>query len=367
MPSTHVRYAVVGLGHIAQVAVLPAFGHARRNSELVALVSGDPVKRRELSKTYDVAAYEYEELDGLLASGQVDAIYIALPNTLHRDVTIRAARHGVHVLCEKPMAPSEADCEAMIHACENAGAKLMIAYRLHFDEANLAAIKHLRDGKIGEPRVFSSVFSYQVKHGNIRTRPDLAGGPLFDIGIYCVNAARYLFRQEPIEVSAFGIGGREPRFSGVEEAVSAVLRFPDERLATFTCSFGAADVSSYRVVGTEGNLLADPAYGYSEPLALTLTSHGKSRRKKYALRDQFAPELLYFSECIVNDVHPEPDGREGLADVRVLSAIEQSIAEGRPVSLPSFAPAKRPDPEQVIRRPAAREPDLVHVDAPSFD
>ena len=367
MPVRPIRYAVVGLGHIAQAAILPAFANARRNSELVALVSGDPEKRRELSDEYDVPACGYEDYDALLASGKVDAVFLALPNTHHRDATIRAARHGVHVLCEKPMAVSEQECEDMIRACDDARVKLMIAYRLHFEEANLAVISHVREGRIGDPRLFSSVFSFQVRDGNIRTRPELGGGPLFDIGIYCVNAARYLFRSEPLEVSAFGIGGREPRFSGVEEAVTAVLRFPDERLATFACSFGAAPVSSYRLVGTDGDLLVEPAYHYAEALTVTLTAGGTSKRKKYKARDQFAPELLYFSECIRNDVRPEPDGWEGLADVRVLSAIEQSMAQARPISLPPLEIPTRPDASQEIHRPAVREPGLVHAEPPTVE
>ena len=252
-----IRYAVVGLGHIAQAAVLPAFANASRNSELAALVSGDPAKRKALGKSYDVPAYSYEELDGLLARGGVDAVYIALPNNLHLPFAVKAASHGVHVLCEKPMALSVEECEEMIRAADEAGVKLMIAYRLHFEETNLQAVELLRKGRIGEPRLFSSIFSYQVRENNIRTRPELGGGPLFDIGIYCVNAARYLFRAEPVEVSAFGIGGREPRFDAVEEAVIAILRFPEERLAMFSVSFGAANVASYRVVGTEGDLHVD--------------------------------------------------------------------------------------------------------------
>ena len=361
------RYAVIGLGHIAQAAVLPAFANAHRNSELTALVSGDPEKRKRLAKVYDVPAYSYEELDGLLARGAVDAIYIALPNNLHHPVTLKAAYHGVHVLCEKPMAMTEWECEEMIRACDEGGVKLMIAYRLHFEETNLAAVELIRKGKIGEPRLFSSVFSYQVREDNIRTKPELGGGPLYDIGIYCVNAARYLFRSEPVEVSAFGVGGREPRFEGVEEAVAATIRFPDERLAVLCTSFGAASCGSYRVIGTEGDLRVEPAFEYAMPNEMLVTAKGKTRRRKFAQRDQFAPELLYFSECIQRDVQPEPDGREGLADVRVLHAIEQSMAMGRPVILPPFAPPKRPTKEQEIHRPKVREPELVHVETPSTD
>jgi glucose-fructose oxidoreductase len=185
-----IRYAVVGLGYIAQNAVLPAFAHAR-NSELTALVSDNPTKLKKLSKKYCVPhTYSYEEYSECLESGEVDAVYIALPNHMHRAYTEAAARAGVHVLCEKPMAVTEEDCQAMIAAAEKNNIKLMIAYRLHFEEANLRAVELVQSGKLGEPRVFDSVFTMQVKPGNVRLQKEKGGGTLYDIGIYCINAAR---------------------------------------------------------------------------------------------------------------------------------------------------------------------------------
>ena len=142
-----IRYGVVGLGHIAQVAVLPAFAHARRNSVLAALVSGDPTKRRLLSRKYRVPSYSYDQYEDCLE--QVDAVYIALPNSMHAEYTIRAARAGVHVLCEKPMAVTVDECRQMIAACRRAQVKLMIAYRLHFETLNLSAIDLARSGRLG--------------------------------------------------------------------------------------------------------------------------------------------------------------------------------------------------------------------------
>src|SRR5688572_2908666 len=319
-----VRYAVVGLGHIAQVAVLPAFAHASRNSELAALVSDDATKLRKLGARYRVAGrYSYDDFEECLESG-IDAVYIALPNHLHREYTERAARKGVHVLCEKPMAVTARDCEAMIRACDRAGVKLMIAYRLHFEAANLAAVEAVRKGEIGEPRLFNSTFCMQVEAGNIRVRPETGGGALYDIGIYCINAARYLFRAEPEEVVAFSANNGERRFRGVDEMTSAVLRFPGERLAAFTSSFGAADVSRYRVVGTKGDVALEPAYEYAEGLKITVTVEGKKRTRQFAKSDQFAPELLHFSDCVRSGRDPQPGGRDGLADLRVIEALYRS-------------------------------------------
>jgi len=363
MPKRLIRYAVVGCGHIAQVAVLPAFANARRNSKLAAIVSGHPVKREELRKKYDVAkALDYAQYDELLKSGEIDAVYIALPNSMHAEYAERAARAGIHVLCEKPMALTEAQCELMANAAREGRAKLMIAYRLHFERANLEAVEIARSGRIGEPRLFTSTFTMTVVPDNIRVKREMGGGVLYDIGIYCINAARALFRDEPVEVHAAASGA----IGDVEESVSAVLRFSNERLASFTCSFGAARVSEYRLVGTKGDLAVDPAYEYAKPLEHGLSLEGNLvSERRFAKRDQFAPELLYFSDCVLLNRDPEPSAEEGLADVRVIRALYQSMATGRPVELPPYERHERPSLEQEIRRPPIEKPQVVHAQAPS--
>jgi glucose-fructose oxidoreductase len=361
-----IRYAVVGLGHIAQVAVLPAFAHAE-NSELVALVSDDPEKRAKLSRKYKVKAFSYEEYDDCLRSGGVDAVYIALPNHLHREYSERAARAGVHVLCEKPMAVTEEDCRSMIRTAQEHNVKLMVAYRLHFEEANLKAIDVVQSGRLGDPRLFNSVFTMTVKEGDIRLNPrELGGGTLYDIGVYCINTVRNLFGAEPMEVMAFSANSGDRRFLQCEETTSAILRFPGkERLATFSCSFGATDVSMYRVVGTQGELVMDPAYEYAGELKQRITIDGRKRERTFAKRDQFAPELIHFSDCILTGATPEPSGEEGLADVRVIRALYRSADTGQPVALEPFDKHDRASLDQEIRRPPVRKPDLVNTEAPS--
>ncbi len=362
-----VRYAVVGLGHIAQVAVLPAFAHAE-NSEVAALISDDPEKLEKLGRRYKVKArFSYDQFEECLAGDLVDAVYIALPNHLHREYTERAARAGVHVLCEKPLAVTEEDCLAMIQACEENGVKLMTAYRLHFEEANLKAIELVQSGRLGDPRLFDSVFTMQVKEGDIRLNPrELGGGPLYDIGVYCINAVRNLYGAEPMEVMAFSANNGERRFQQCEEMTTAILRFPGrERLASFTCSFNGADVGTYRVVGTKGELVMDPAYEYAEELTQRVTIDGRTRERTFAKRDQFAPELISFSECILTGAAPEPSGWEGFADVRVIRALYRSAETGQPVTLPPFTKEDRASLAQEIRRPAVRKPNLVNTEAPS--
>lgn len=362
-----IRYAVIGLGHIAQAAVLPAFRHAKRNSQLAALVSNDASKLRELGRRYKVKRLcTYDDLDDLLASGEVDAVYIALPNDMHAEYTVRAARAHVHVLCEKPMAVTAGECQRMIRAARQAKIKLMIGYRLHFERANLEAALHARGGKLGDLRFFSSDFSMQVAEKNIRLERERGGGPLYDIGIYCINAARYCFGAEPTAVWASAARSSDPRFREVDETIVAVMRFGDERIASFTCSFGAADRSTYTVTGTRGSVTVNPAYEYAEGLKYELRVGSKTQKKQFGKSDQFAPELLYFSDCILKDRIPEPSGEEGLADLRVIDGMQKAIRRGRWVALKSSTRKRRPTLRQEIRRPSVpREPKLVHAKSAS--
>lgn len=361
-----IRYGVLGLGNIAQVAVLPAFEHARENSELVALISSDEQKLKALAERYQVQLTgSYDDLDRLLASGSIDALYVATPNTEHRRAVERAAHFHVHVLCEKPLAATVADCRSMLQTARDSKIKLMTAYRLHFEQANLRAVERLRRGEIGEPRIFSSLFSQQVREGDIRTRADLGGGALFDMGIYCVNAARYLFQDEPLEVVAFRIEGEPPRFEGTDEMTSVILRFPGNRIAQFTASQGAADVSEFRVVGTTGDLQLESAYGYHQKSEELLTVEGKTKTTTTAKHDQFAPELLHFSKCILEDLEPEPSGEEGLADVQIMESIVQSAALGRRVTLTPIQRDQRPNAALEIRKPPVGKVEPVKAPSPS--
>jgi glucose-fructose oxidoreductase len=364
--TTPVRYAVVGLGHIAQAAVLPAYAHARRNSKLVGVVSDDRAKRLAISRRYRLEhAFSYDQFEDCLR--EVDAVYIALPNSMHAEYTIRAARAGVHVLCEKPMAVTVAECRQMITACRKADVKLMIAYRLHFETINLAALELARRGRLGELKFFNSSFSMTVRRGDIRTKRAYGGGTLYDIGVYCINAARNLFRSEPTQVSALSVNSGLVTLAEIDETTAATLRFGADRVATFVTSFNASDVASYRLVGTKGHLHVDPAYEYAEGLSYTVTIDGKKTRKETGKRDQFAAELLYFSDCIRKDRVPEPSGEEGLQDVRIVQALYRSARSGRPVTLPPFSERHWPSATQRITRPGVNKPPLTKVQSASRD
>ena len=362
-----IRYAVVGLGWIAQEVVLPGFKGAK-SSELMALVTDDPEKAEELGKKYDVAQIvDYNGYDTLLRSGQVDAVYIALPNNLHKEFTLRAAAAGVHVLCEKPMADTVDECQAMIEACQQNNVKLMIAYRLHFEPANLDAVERVQGGELGEPRIFSSVFSQQTPEGNVRLKKAQGGGPLMDMGVYPINAARYLFRAEPVEVTGLGANSGDPRFREVHEMATAVLRFPGDCLAVFTCSMGAAKSDSYQVVGTKGALQLKPGFGYEGKKTLTVTIDGKEKETSFGEVDQFGGETDYFSQCILENREPEPSGYEGMADIRIVEALLRSMRSGQPVKLePYDKKGSWPGEEQEMKKSAVKpEKDLVNAESAS--
>ena len=361
----NIRYAVVGLGHIAQNAVLPAFQNTQ-NSKLAALITGESEKAEELTRQYGVPAYGYDQFETALTDEAVDAVFICLPNSMHREYTERASALGKHVLCEKPMATTESDCKAMIEACAHADVRLMIAYRLHFTDAHLRAITLAKEGKLGDLRYFSSLFAMQVKEGNIRVRAETGGGPLYDIGIYCINASRYLFQSEPLEVIATSTIGRDERFHEVEEMASVILRFPGDRLASFTCSFGSADMDHLDLVGTKGALHMEPAYSYHGNLNWRLTGDQTTEDTTFSAGDQFAGEIIYFSNCILEDREPEPSGLEGLADVRIINAIETAARTGRRITI---SPIEKPhaSEEQEIKRPPSETPAMVEAQSPHRD
>ena len=360
-----VRYAVVGAGWIAQEDFMPGVEHTG-NSVMTAIVTGDPEKARELAKMYGIEhTTDYDGYDALLKSGNIDAIYLATPNADHTTFVVKALEAGIHVLCEKPMAPTVEECQQMIDASRRSGAKLMIAYRLHFEEATVEAIETVREGTIGEPRFFSSVFAQQVSRENSRTDAKNWAGPMPDMGPYPLNAVRQLFEAEPTEVFAQTASLKEPRFAQIQEMISVSLKFPGERLAQFTISYGANPMSTYRIVGTEGVLEVSPGFTWQQGLTHTLTVGEKKTTKTYGKSDHFGGETKYFSDCVLDDRHPEPDGEEGLADVRVIKAIEESLQTGKAVTLPPGPVRKqRPTREQIVKLSAVSPGKMVDAAPP---
>lgn len=370
--SRKIRYAVVGLGHIAQTAVLPAFRNAKNNSVLTAFVTGNPKKAKKLAQKYKVEhVYSYDHYDELLESGLIDAVYICLPNHLHHDFSKRAFKKGVHVLCEKPLSTNAKECIDLIETAKRENKKLMTAYRLHFDPANLKAMELANSGKIGDIRYFNSNFSFIIQDPeNIRLKNETGGGPLWDIGVYCLNAARYIFKSEPIEVMAITTSGKDRKFQEVEEIAGVVMKFPENRIANFICSYGAEAVAEFQVFGTKGNLHLKDAYEYTTPRKLTLKTAKNEKTFRFRKMDQFAPEIVYFSDCVLHDRNIEPSGYEGLADVLAISAMYESAATGKVVTVPQYKEIEqkqRPHLRQKYQKPATPKVETVAVRSPSGD
>ncbi len=353
-----VRLAVVGVGQITQQAFLPAL-RSLDDVELVAAVTGSPEKAAAFGDR--VRIHDYGDYDDLLASGTVDAVYVATPVFRHREFAEPALRAGIHVLLEKPMATSVEDCEAMIAASESSGATLMVAYRMHQDAYMVDLVERVTRGEIGETRSFTSVFTHDINEDNHRGQSGFWGGPVPDFGAYPLNLARHLFRAEPVRVHALGTRNDDRDFN-FRDTVGVTLRFPDDRIAQYTLSYAADDVDNFTLVGAEGSMTSDSCYGYAPepPRNVTVTTESGTKTRTAESMDQFAGEIRYFVDCLRSGTRPEPDGEEGLADVRVFAAVEESLRTGAEVILPprSFGPGLSRDQVRAIPpRPAHEIPD----------
>ncbi len=244
-PSTggkKIGYCIVGLGRISMNQFMPGV-KISKDSKIVALVSGHRDKAERIADEYDVphnAIYNYQNYDSIHDNPAIDAVYIALPNGMHAEYTIRAAKAGKHVLCEKPMANSVKECEQMIAACKQADRKLMIAYRCQYEPTNLKAIELLRQGYAGKLQVMSSSNGFNIHAGEWRLNKKMAGGgPLVDVGIYSIQAMRYLTGEEPTSVEAYSsVIDHDGRFAEVEENVVWTFHFPSGVLAHCATSYG---------------------------------------------------------------------------------------------------------------------------------
>ena len=332
-------FAVVGLGKLALGEILDAFAASRR-ARLTALVSGNAEKARRVAAQYAVPAdaiYDYGNFDRIANDPRIDVVYIVLPNALHREYAERAFRAGKHVLCEKPMATNVADCEAMIAAAHAANRKLMTAYRCQFEPHNLTAMRMLRRNELGDLRIVSADIGRATDPSDPadqwRLNRALAGsGSLFDIGIYALNAARFLTNEEPVEVRAqlFAAPG-DPRFTEVEDVVAWQMRFPSGTLFHGSTSYSYAFTNSIQVIGTRGTMTFDPSMEYHAQ-RLRVRAGGQDRVMQWSPIDQFAREIDHFCMAITDNIPVVADGEEGLQDVRLMLAILEAGRTGRPVS-----------------------------------
>ena len=327
-PAHKTRYAVIGLGRIADHFMAGVLNTT--NSRITSLVSGHRDKAEKIAAKFGVSAgsiYNYENFDEIARNPDVDAVYVALPNSMHAEFTIRAAKAGKHVLCEKPMCLNVAEAEAMISTCKKAGVRLMIAYRCHYEPTNLKAVQLIRDGALGQVQAIESPFGFNIRAGEWRLSKKLAGGgPLFDVGIYSLNACRYLTGEEPAQISAYAsVIDKDGRFNEVEENVGWTIRFPSGIVASCTTTYGASMPGYFRVYGSKGWLQVDQAYVY-EGLRLRGEFQGTKLDELNPARDpsHFQAEAEHFSYCVQNGLEPQSPGEEGLRDMRYITAIYRS-------------------------------------------
>ncbi|MDE3104153.1 MAG: Gfo/Idh/MocA family oxidoreductase [Acidobacteriota bacterium] len=326
-------YAVIGLGRIAD-----HFLRATRDSKtsrVTGLVSGHRDKALRIAAEYGVpesAVYSYEDMDRMKDNQQIQAVYVALPNSMHAEYTLRSAKAGKHVLCEKPMAISVAECEAMIGACKAANVKLMIAYRCQYDPLHLKAIQLIRDGNIGTLNVIQGAFGGPQPVGEWRITKKLGGGgSLMDLGIYPLNASRYLAGEEPVEFKAFtSTNDHDGRFNEVEENITWTMRFPSGVLANCTSSYGAHMPGYFKVAGSKGWIEMAPAYNYDgmRLRASYRNADGHSEEIDETSPDkdpiEFVRQMDHFTTCIRQNQTPHTPGEEGLRDMEHMKAIYKS-------------------------------------------
>jgi predicted dehydrogenase len=330
-----IGYAIVGIGAIAG-EMMPALAQAKL-SKLTGFVSGHPEKARHFAQLYGVPEkniYNYENYDQITSNPDIDAVYIALPNSMHAEYTIRAAKAGKHVLCEKPMCTSVADAEAMVRACHDARRRLMVAYRLHYEQYNLASMKMCREKQFGQIKAIDAEFAFVIGDPRQwRLNHDLSGGgSLMDIGIYCLQATRYLSGEEPVSVTAQMWSSDPVKFSSCEENIAFTLKFPSGIIANCYSSYGVDGVNRYRAAGPGGWVQMDPAYTYMG-LVQQYYQNGKTTFTEPSTWDQFAAEADAFSDAIKHDRDVATPGEEGVRDMKILMACYESARTGKSIQL----------------------------------
>jgi predicted dehydrogenase len=330
-------YAVVGIGSLAMGQILPGFGHCKR-SRPVALVSGHPVKAKQQAEKYGIdpkRIYNYENFDSIRDNPEIDVVYVVLPNSMHAEYTVRAAKAGKHVLCEKPMATSVADCQKMIDACKQAGRKLQIGYRLRFEPNTLALMDAVRKKECGELKSILAEAGFNIGDPTQwRLKRDMAGGGcLMDIGIYALQAAQYISGEEPVEVTAMTYANTsDPRFKEVEESCNFQLRFPSGVLASCISTYAYNGLNHFRGYCTNGYVEVEPGLSYHD-VHFQMKRGNQLVDPKIPDIDQFATEMDAFSECILNDKPSRAPGEMGLQDMRIITAIYESAKTGKTVKL----------------------------------
>lgn len=333
MPNRKLGFAICGLGGLAEHQIMPAFAKTQ-HCRLTGLITGTPAKREKFGKLYGIpesSIYSYDDMQRMADNPDIDVVYVVTPNALHAEHTIKAVQAGKHVFCEKPMDISVERCQQMIDACKKAERRLGIAYRCQFDPHHLECIRLAREKVFGDVKVIEAGFCIDVgKPDQWRLKHALSGGgSLMDVGIYCLQASRYLSGEEPVLVSAIETKTDPVKFAEVDETMVWTAKFPSGKVAYCTSSFRMGGVASMRANAERGWFELDPAYFYGGNKGRR--SDGKEIR--FPETDRFADEMDDFAQCILENKPSRVEGEEGLRDVRILMAIYESARTGKAVKL----------------------------------
>jgi len=328
MTDRKLRWGVISTANIGRVAVLPALQHSV-NGELVAVASRDAAKAESFAAKLGIPR-TFGNYEALLAAEDIDAVYIPLPNSLHREWVIKAAEAGKHILCEKPLALNAAECLEMAAAAEQYGVVLMEAFMYRFHPQTEKVLELLGEGVIGQPRLMSSAFTFRLTNpDNIRFRPELGGGSLMDVGCYCVNASRTLAGAEPVEAQAFA--NWNP--TGVDNEMVGSLRFGDGLLAQFSCALTLERREFYQIVGPEGCIEAPTAFLPGADDTIIYEHHGRQGTVVHHLTgvDEYQVMVEHFGRCVLEGRPVRYPPTEAAANMRVIEALKRSArSEGRP-------------------------------------
>jgi predicted dehydrogenase len=327
-----IGYCVIGLGTIADHFMRGVQGSS--NSQITGLVSGHRDKAERIAAQYGVpksSIYSYEDMDKFRDNKTIDAVYVALPNSMHAEYTIRSAKAGKHVLCEKPMSTTVKEAEDMIAACKAAQVQLMIAYRLHYEPLHLKAVKLIKDGALGRVETINGAFGFNATPGAWRLNKTLAGGgSLFDVGIYVLNASRYLTGEEPAGFTGVtSTVDQDGRFATMEENISWTTKFPSGVVATGSSTYGTQMPGYFKVFASKGWLEMGPAFNYDGLKLRANYSSGGKGSPNIEIDDastekdptQFTREADHFSDCVLRNQRPKSSGEEGLRDMKYIEAI----------------------------------------------
>lgn len=332
-PGRKLGVALCGLGGLSTNQIAPAL-QKTSYCRLAGVVTDSPAKAREWKSRYAIPErniYGYDTMQGLADNPDIDVVYVVTPNALHADHVIKAAKAGKHVFCEKPMEVSVAKCQQMIDACKAAGRMLGIAYRCQFEPHHLECMRIARAREFGDLKVVEANFGFAIGDPQQwRLRRSLAGGgSLMDVGIYALQATRYVTGEEPVLVSAIETKTDSVKFSEVDESIAWQAKFPSGVIANCSSSFNTSGLGRLRANAQHGWFELDPAYNYNGIRGRR--SDGKEIRLPEV--DQFAAELDDFAQCILNGKPTRVSGEEGLRDVRILMAIYESVKTGGAVKL----------------------------------